>query len=186
MAKLKNISKSDQSFEQKVLSCRNNESAELIQNAAWGHAVFLFENLLQVASEKKESVRLITGHLNNDFYSELSGELDKCIAADVLVELIVLDSEQGLDDNVFYNKIRGYSKGSVITAPNGFSMSAPHMLLIGDDARRFRLEVDHEQTKAVASFNNRGMGETLLSIYNEVKERMNALASADKEAALPA
>lgn len=174
------MSKTNDSFELKVDNCRKNESDELIQNAAWDHAVYLFKNLLEVAAEKKESVRLISGHLNNKFYSELSDVLQKCIDANVKFELIVLDDEIDEQKNNFLQILQNYHNGEVYILPAGYKFSAPHMLLVGDKAKRFRLETDHSQTKAVASFNNSSVGESLLAIYADVKDMILKTAQVEK------
>lgn len=156
-------------FELKVDRCRKDDSSELIDNAAWSHAIYLFKNLLEVAAEKGEDVRLVTGSLNNEFYSSLNESLTKCMNNNAHIELVVLDGNTDLEGNVFADNVKQYLNGNVITTPVGYSLDASHMLLIGKNAERFRLETDHAQTKAVASFNNGNMGKTLLSIYENIK-----------------
>lgn len=156
-------------FELKVDRCRKGNSPELISNAAWSHAVYLFKSLLEVAADKKEDVRLITGSLNDDFYSSLQEPLKKCMDADVNIDVIILDGSASLNNNTFASIIKRYPHGSLEQAPDGYSLGAAHMLLVGDDAARFRLETDHAQTKAVASFNNAEMGKTLLTVFADIK-----------------
>ena len=163
----KDIDRSE--FELKVDRCRKSNSPELISNAAWSHAVYLFKNLLEVAADKNEDVRLVTGSLNDSFYSELEEPLNKCINAGVNIEVVVLDGNAELDGNIFASVINGYQHGYLDQTPEGYSLGAAHMLLIGKNAARFRLETDHEQTKAVASFNNPEMGKTLLTVFADIK-----------------
>lgn len=157
-------------FTKKVDLCRKNLSNELIDNAAWDHAIYLFQNLLEVAAEKKERVRIVSGTLNKAFYNSLTSALDKCINADVQIDVIIQDKATDLSDNIFVQKIKDYGKGSVYTLKEGDVI--PHMLLIGDKGQRFRLEIDHSQTKAVASFNNFAMGALLVGMYEGVKGRL--------------
>lgn len=156
-------------FELKVDRCRKDGSSELIDNAAWSHAIYLFKNLLEEAADKKEDVRLVTGSLNNEFYSSLKTPLTKCIDAEVGIEVIVLDGNADLENNYFSDVVKNYSNGEVLKTPDGYALDASHMLLVGNNAERFRLETDHAQTKAIASFNNSSMGKTLLSVYNDIK-----------------
>lgn len=172
------MSKNEQNkspFDLKVARCRAKNLPDLIENAAWDHAVTLFKELLGAAAENEEMVRVVSGTLNSQFYNELSDELDACIKAGVNIELIVLDGDADLVGNVFAEKIEAYENGEAFKVAKANKISAAHMLLIGD-GRRFRLETDHEQTKAIASFNNGSMGESLLSIYNATKAKVVELA----------
>lgn len=162
-------------FEKKVDRCRKDETAELIDNAAWDHAIYLFKSLLEVAAEKKEKVRIISGSLNNEFYSTLSEELQRCIASGVEIEVLILDETVDIDTNDFARMVKNHAKGAVLKVPQGSPIGAPHMLVIGENGQRFRLEIDHSQTKAVASFNNADMGKSLLRIYENVKEQVQLL-----------
>jgi len=163
-------------FEERVEKYRKQESETLIDNAAWDHAQLLFKNLLEVAAEKGEPVRIITGHMNNKFYSSLVKELQDCLDKGISVEAIITDAPNiDLSTNQFARILK--EKGALILAQKGESIVAPHMLLIGDKAQRFRLEVDHQQTKAVASFGNKSMGAMLISVYKNAKRELLALHS---------
>lgn len=158
------------SFEEKVDYCRENLAPDLIENAAVDHALYLFKSLLSVAVSEKEPVRIVSGHLKSEFYDNLSDQLDQCIDAGVDIELLILNGNVHVNNSSFASKIDTYSHGKVYKAPKGYELNAQHMLLVGDRAERYRLETDHEQTKAVASFNGPSMGETLLSTYRQLKE----------------
>ena len=155
------------SFEDKVDYCRKNDTADLIDNAAWGHAQYLFKNLLAVAAEKKEDVRIISGHLRADFYESLSKEIGDCINSGAKIDIVVLQDDIDIEEHKFAELVNNYQNGNIIVLNDKDNAEIPHMLLIGGGGERFRLETDHSQTKAVASFNNEGMGRMLLNIYDD-------------------
>lgn len=161
-------------FDKKVDECRKDEKSDLIDNAAINHALYLFQNLFEVAAENEEKVRLVSGTLNNDFYSELTNKLEACIDKGVDVEVMLLNGDAEMEGNSFLDKVKEYAKGRVLTAKRGKNVPGAHMLLIGDEAKRFRLELDHEQTKAIASFNNPSMGEALNVIYDSLRESLDS------------
>ncbi len=105
------MSKDKSEFELKVDRCRKSNSSELITNAAWSHAIYLFRNLLEVAAAKHEDVRLVTGSLNDDFYAELEEPLNECINAGVDIEVVVLDGNADLEENIFASVINRYKNG---------------------------------------------------------------------------
>jgi len=167
-------------FELKVDYCRQHLDSKLIDNTARGHyAAYLFKNLLEVAATEKDKVRIISGTLNASFYDQFREQIQACMDAGVEIELIVLDNPKALDENAFVNDIKNYSNGSVFTSPLNPVIGAPHMMLIGEKGQRFRLEVDHTQTKAVASFNNPHMGSTLLNIYRNARNAFSESHSGD-------
>lgn len=155
------------SFEDKVDYCRKNDTNDLIDNAAWDHALYLFKSLLSVAAEQKEDVRIISGHLRSDFYGALSKEIEACIKSGSNINVYVLKDDLIIADHVFAKQVHDYKNGNVTILSDKNNAGIPHMLLIGDEGKRFRLETDHAQTKAVASFNNKNMGKMLLNIYDE-------------------
>lgn len=161
------------SFEDKVDYCRRELAPDLIDNSAISHALYLFENLLSVSAEKKESVRLVTGDLRADFYDKLEGKVKACIRSNVNVDILILNGDADLENNKIAELIQGYDHGTVTKVKSGYELSAQHMLLIGETGLRYRLETDHEQTKAVACFNGESMGNLLIGTFNRLKVLIN-------------
>ncbi|HIJ23743.1 MAG: hypothetical protein HON68_11010 [Gammaproteobacteria bacterium] len=150
-----------------IENARRNEQNLNINNASWEHAQMLFKNLLEVAAEKKEEVRLVSGHLNPDFYDKLTNEMRAVLDSGVPVELVVLDNSDKFKKGDLLSLVSSHPKGKVITAPAGYDLSShPHFLLVGD--RRYRLETDHASTKAVANFGHPEMGKFLHDIYDNL------------------
>jgi len=153
-------------FEKLVESCRRKDRPTLINNAAWDHALFLFYNMLDLAIEREASVRLITGSMNEAFFGDkgIIDRIQRLIDKRIPIHVLVVNNPSfSVDDNSCAKMINNYEQGFVLVAPN--PVPVPHMLLIGDDAKCFRYETDHEQTKAVASFNNAEMGSSMNSLY---------------------
>jgi len=153
-------------FEKLVKYCRENDKDILIDNAAWEHALFLFYNMLDIAIERKASVRIVTGSMNGDFFCEkgIVDRVQQLIANCTSIHVLVVNNPSfDVDKHPCAKRINDYEHGRVLVAQS--PVPVPHMLLIGDDAKCFRYETDHEQTKAVASFNNAEMGSSMNSLY---------------------
>ena len=159
-------------FTKLVERCRKNQDSRLIENAAWSHAQTLFVNLIQAAFERSrvEPIRIVTGSLNKDFYA--SDKIIDAIATYLSkeganIEVVVLNSDADLTDHPFVEAVKNSGKGSVIVADaNAPLQQVPHFIVVGD--RRFRLETDHGQTKAIACFNNKEIGAYLINLYKRV------------------
>ena len=157
----------ESAFKTKVDLCRKRELPDLIHNSARQHAKYLIEQLLDVAAEKHEDVRLISGELRDDFYGDLVSLFEAVKSKGANVEILVLNNIP-----VEKNSLASWAKKqNALFRPRDCRepITAPHMLLVGERGHRFRLETDHAQAKAVASFNNPFMGEMLLSIYDQAK-----------------
>lgn len=157
-------------FTKLVEQCRKHESTQLIENAAWEHALTLFRNLIQIATDKGEPIRIISGNLHKKFYSELVQPIHDYLQSEKAnLEVIVLnvnDNEQAV--HPFIEEVDKSERANLITVneENG-SFSSPHFIVVGD--KRFRLETDHEQTKAIASFNNPEIAEFLDTLFRKLK-----------------
>ncbi|MDQ6953994.1 MAG: hypothetical protein Q9M20_00950 [Mariprofundaceae bacterium] len=157
-------------FEELVKDRRKSNSSALIDNAAWDHALTLFYNMLEVASDKEKSVRIITGSMNRDFYcdSGITDRLKKIMGENIAIEIIVAnDPAMDLNLHPCASMIDAYEHGKILIAKP--AIASPHMLLIGDDASCFRFEVDHTQAKAKASFNNSILGSSLNELYETTR-----------------
>ncbi len=160
---------SESAFKEKVDRCKKENLPDLIDNAAWDHALYLFNSLLDVAADKKEKIRIISGTLNDKFYGKLLEKFKKAKRAGSEIEVLVTSPDANLDDNTFAKWVD--TNGKLIHAKDE-SIPVPHMLVIGEQGQRFRLETDHSQTKAVASFNNPYMGEIVLDMYKNAKKML--------------
>lgn len=154
-------------FSKIVADCRKKESTKIIHNASYEHARELFINLIDEARVRKEDVLITSGNLNPDFYGVLIDDTKEAIKGGVKVKLAVLNPSADIKNNPFANMV--LKEGGVVYKAKG-EMKYPHFILVGD--KRFRLELDHEQTKAIACFNNPGIGKFL-------KDNFEAIASSN-------
>lgn len=150
----------DQEFLKLVDECRRKQSSQMIHNASYEHAKVLFANLIQEAGDLKEDVIIVSGELHQDFYGSLTEETECALKKGVRVRLAVLSPGADMEQHPFVDLLRRYN-ATIYTPSN--SLSIPHFILVGD--KRFRLETDHKQTKAVASFNNQQAGAVLKDIF---------------------
>ncbi|MBI5562050.1 MAG: hypothetical protein HY894_04240 [Deltaproteobacteria bacterium] len=156
------------SFEALVEKCRSKRLPTIIYNASKDHAEALCKNLLQVAVEERKDVRIVSGNLDSDFYGRMEADVRKALETGCKVDLIVLNAETDLSNNAFAKAVRQMN-GNVLQQSTGRIVS-PHFMLVGKEL--FRIEKDHEQAKAIASFNNPDIGETLFKYFDEVKAQI--------------
>jgi hypothetical protein len=153
------------SFTKVLVECRKKESTRMLHNASIEHAKVLFENLIDMGRELKEPIRIVSGKLNTEFYGQLTDKAEQALKENTPIELVVVDPDINLDDNPFANIIRE-SGGHVYQTTE--KIEYPHFILVGE--KRFRLETDHAQTKAVACFNNIEVGTFLHKMFNLLKD----------------
>ena len=82
------------------------------------------------------------------------------------VKLIVLNKID-LTGNAFYKAV---AEGGGVAYKSSADYRMPHFLLVGDS--QFRLELDHKQTKAVASFSNPAIGKILKSAFDDLEKEI--------------
>lgn len=183
----KNTMNTIKTFKGKVDYCKTNLAPDIISNSDEDHALYLFKNLLDVAVEQNENVRIISGSMRPSFYNKLASKFDAIINAGLTIELLILQSDIKIESSLIAQKIEDYENGEVVQAPSGYALNAQHMLLIGDKGQRYRLEINHENTQATASFNssNMGMGELLISLFKNTKKILRTPPK-DQSSTLPA
>ncbi len=146
-----------------VNECFKNESSQFIHNASKDHAQVLIEKLIDFAIKKKVDIKIVSGHLTNDFYNLFNEKIATALEAGCKVSVIVLRPLE-LAKNKFAETVRNHSRGSCKQIADG--INAPHFILIGDSA--FRLEENHEEAKAIASFKNSHIGDILNNLYKKL------------------
>ena len=154
------------SFEKLVKYCADNDSTRIIQNASMEHAKILLRQLLLTASEKGETVRIVSGRLRRDFYNDLLAEAQKTLDR-VKVSIVVLSGDQ-LDGNRFFELVRGHHNGEVVVLeqePERWT----HFIVVGD--KRYRVEEDDGKQTAHASFNNEIIPQLLIDRFEYLLEK---------------
>jgi len=165
------MSSNDKDFTNLVDNCSSKKLDTIIHNASKDHALYLFKKLMQSATPCEE-IRILSGHLNAEFYGGLVEDLRECINKNCTVSIIVLNATIDIAKNQFA-KLANES-GKLIIAPEGYGINIdkhPHFIVVGK--RAFRLETDHSQAKAIASFNEPEVAGTLISIFDRLKENLN-------------
>ncbi|OGP24444.1 MAG: hypothetical protein A2X93_02215 [Deltaproteobacteria bacterium GWC2_56_8] len=148
---------------------KGERSSRFIYNADIEHAKVAVEALFNVAIEDEKDVYIVSDTLRKDFYSDprLVAKVKTLLNNQHNVEIIVLDPEADLTKHVFAKVVRENEKyGKIFLGDQ--KHSAPHFTLVGDSA--FRLETDHNQTKATICFNNKSIGSCLLAEFNRLKK----------------
>lgn len=157
------------SFKKLVEKCRQTESTQIIHNASFEHAKVLFKNLFQIARENNERIRITTGVLRDDFYGELVDDLKACLEKKVEVEVLVLEPKCNLKSSSFATALKKY--GGKLSQLTKSVKGTPHFIVVGE--KRFRFEQDHDNTTAIASFNNPQIGAMLNNIFIELKHGLS-------------
>jgi len=155
-------------FETLVVECREKNLPITIHNASKRHALTLFKNLFQAAIVNTEPVKIVSGNLDDDFYNDLDEDLKKCLDKDISVEVFALN-HRDLQSNKFAQTLITHKNGTFNQFPIDEKVQSPHFILVGEN--KYRAETDHVQAKAIASFNNSSVGETLSQLFSELKEQ---------------
>lgn len=160
-------------FEKLVSQCQRHGIDRSIENSAWDHALILFVYLLKDAVEKNKDIKIVSGNLNSIFYDEVYRRAKeyflKIPQKSLKIEVIVLNNKNDFIDNEFSRFIKNHG-GLIRYIKSDISgYDGPHFMLVGKDA--YRVEVDHEKTKALANFNNSKVGNMLHLLFGELRER---------------
>jgi len=127
----------------------------------------LYKELLAAALEEQKDVKIVSGHLNPDFYSDLTQIAEELLKKQK-IEVIVLDTNFRIDGNIFAEMVRSSGNDRILVNKNSELTKAPHFILIGED--KYRFETDHKNTKAIASFNDRRFGLFLFDTFENLKK----------------
>lgn len=152
-------------FVELVKDCYEKKRSRIIHNASIEHAKVLFQYLFTAATDGRKEVEIVSANLNKEFYGALVTDAQGALDKGCKVSLIVLDPETDISDNLFANTVNNHTMGKVWKSQE--LLKAPHFILVGDN--QFRLETDHAQTKAMASFNNKEVGSFLKECFGELQ-----------------
>ena len=153
-------------FKKLVAYCRKHDRTRTIWNASRDHATVLFEALIEEAVIQREDIKITTGNFDPAFYGLLKESIIGAMKKGVGVEVIVETPNVDLSGHPLAEAIKSQG-GHVYTSRT--KEDFPHFILVGKSS--FRMETDHDQTKAMASFDNSIMGSFLLSNFDILKDR---------------
>lgn len=157
-----------ESFISLIEECRKGKKNRIIHNASKDHAFALFSSLIDEARKTKEDVRIISGNLDRDFYAKLADSITTCMDDGVKVSVSVVSHEFDVDANTFAQAVKKHENGKLFVSPNDLEVEGPHFLVVGEN--KFRLELDHDQAKAIANFNDPKVGKTLVNVFNRISQ----------------
>lgn len=142
---------------------------DLISNADIEHARIAVEAILDVAIQDKTDVFIVTEKLRSDFYNDnvLVEKVREVLKNERKVEILLLNPTTDLTGNSFAEAIKDNPDTGEIYRVAKEDKKSSHFTLTGD--RVFRLETNHEQTKAIISFNNEIIGGSLLNEFKRLK-----------------
>lgn len=165
MKKLRIFATDEESFEDYVKRCAENEEADSIHNASIRHAKIIIEELFKSAIRNGEDIKIVSGRLLNEFYEDLI-EPAREVLKHSRIEIIVLDAtKEEMQGNDFFRLVNEHDRGSAIVSRIGDANAyQAHFVLVGD--RRYRIEIDDGKKDAIASFNNETLGELLLKAFD--------------------
>lgn len=153
-------------FVRMVRRLAKRASDRIIENASIDHALVIIECLLEEAGKRAQEVRIVSGCLQESFYSKLVDKISGTMAAGSTVDVVVLEAERkDLESNPFYQAVHGRDRGHVYVVHEDEG-STPHFVVTGDS--RYRVEVDDEKKKAMACFNDTFNGRMLVDIHKSL------------------
>lgn len=155
-------------FESLVLKARMDESEDVIENASVDHAFVLFDNLISVAAEKREPIKIVSGCLFQEFYNKLVEKVQSSMDSGSNVRILVADCKEGNKQktgNKFWEAVDKHKNGEIHLLEEDF-YDAPHFIVVGD--KRFRIELDDKKRKAFASFNNAVVARSLVNLHDRL------------------
>ncbi len=160
-------------FEEIVEYCSKENSKQVLTNASIAHAHILVARLIKDAAKHKEDIRIVTGCLYKDFYNGLVDELDAALQNGCVINVVVLKkSPSELDGNNFVKKLGEYNNAELIFLDIGAD-DLPHFIVVGN--KRYRLEMDDKQKKAIACFNDEHLGSSLVKLHASILRRRSTI-----------
>ena len=159
---------SDEEFVRTVRRLAKWGNGRIIENASIGHALVLLDLLFDAAKRHKETIRMVSGGLMDKFYSKLVDKATEAMDAGAEIKVVVTGaSREEMVDNRFYIAVDEHEQGEIDFRPeHEEDVATPHFVVVG--TKRYRIEVDHEQKRAVASFNDAETGTVLVSIFDSL------------------
>jgi hypothetical protein len=157
-----------------VAECRKDLISRKISNASIEHAYVLFENLLTLAIDNKQPVKIVTGCLEEPFYKNIANKIKDVLDSGNRVDIIVLCSKDKIQDKSLAKMVSEHKNGSVKILSTEEAYHQQHFILVGD--RSYRIEFSDEDKIAEANFNNELVGEFLQYQFDSLSQRQEIFA----------
>jgi hypothetical protein len=161
-------------YSQIVEECRKGLISRKISNASIEHAYVLFDNLLTLAIESKQQVRIVTGCLEEPFYEKIVDKVKKVMDAGIRVDIIALCNKEALQHKSLAEAVGNHTNGSIKIRTSDEEYNQQHFILVGD--KSYRIEFSNKDKIAEANFNNELVGEFLLDRFKELSQEHKIFA----------
>ena len=158
-------------FRDVVDQCAEGSLDRWIPNSATTHAAYLLYKLLESAAKRKSHVRIISGQLDKRVYNQpqMLDALDKCIHAQVKMDVAVLEEVDGDSDNKFHERLKAYVNAQCYELSKDASAdNVPHMLVVGEKGLRY--ETNTKTHAAYANFNDTDFVKVLNQYFEQLIE----------------
>ncbi|MDD2367358.1 MAG: hypothetical protein PHN84_14460 [Desulfuromonadaceae bacterium] len=161
----------DAVYEEAINSLIDLKSPNLIPNASLSHARSLIRALVsKVAID--EYIGIFTGSLSEDAFgpADTVEAFKTCLSKGIKLKLLFHEKpDHNIVNNAFYKSVildTRYKNNIEVRylKPENANENLKHLLTVNDSA--FRLETDHNNTKAYAAFNNKDVGTSVREYFS--------------------
>ena len=166
--KLPPLFRLEESFEDYVKRCAENDEADSIHNASIRHAKIIIRELFESAIRHEEDVKIVSGHLLDEFYQDLVEPAGRILDKSSIKAVVLESTKEELEDNELFQLVNEHPRGEVVVRdPVEDPGKWTHFVLAGD--RRYRIEIDDGKKDAIASFNDVTVGEVLMNAFSQYR-----------------
>lgn len=155
----------NRSFKDKLLNSEAFDKHEILCNVDGVHITDTVSMLYLKAARNKEPLRQITNSFDPIIYDDSSilSALKECQLCNVPIELIITNGPEFYSNNSqFAHAIKNYKNAKLIVTTELLK----HMIIVGDQGRSYRYEVDDSSHTSRISFNWPIVGSELLEYFD--------------------
>lgn len=144
-------------YEEQVKILIRENSDEIISNSSSKHAIVLLKNFFQ---EARSSIYIFCGNLSKTVYDDIHVVDAMRAALERGIEVAVIICQEKPESTLFSELLKQYGKRIFCKIADN---EINHFCVI--DGRRYRLETDQMEKKAIACANSREIGSSLQKIF---------------------
>lgn len=156
-------------FRKIVDKCKKKKLNQSIPNSTISHATYLLHALLGVAADDKAGIRLVSGKFDRRVYDRLVDDLQKCVDAELSIDVVVTDDVDVGEDGVneFHERLKSHKKTTFHAPIEGYvGAELPHMFVV--DGTSFRYEPNPKTHEALANFHNPDIAKLLNNAFDQM------------------
>ncbi len=158
-----------ESYNQYIKKCHKKRLPDIIEHSSLAHGRLIVKHLIELATEQKLPIHMISGALYEEFWNPLIDPLKKYLEdGKASLKLIIINSDKAKsENNSAYRLLNNPGFSSKIVIHKGIDQnivaSQPHFFLVGKEA--YRKEESQNRAVAIASFNDHINGKRLLKTF---------------------